>query len=75
MAQELIKVTNSLDVTGSVFTVTRDKARTNDFMLREFEAEASFQQMGSQEWPEQPWTFTQKEGDVYCLVCIINIAV
>jgi hypothetical protein len=31
--------------------------------------------MGKEEQPEQPWTFTRKEGDVRCLAHIINIAV
>jgi hypothetical protein len=31
--------------------------------------------MGKEEQPEQPWTFTRKEGDVRYLTYIINIAV
>src|ERR1700730_7802074 len=27
------------------------------------------------DWPEQPWNFTQKEGDVRCIRHIINLAV
>ena len=44
-------------------------------MLREFEAEAHLQQLGREEHLQQPWTFTQKEGDVRCIGHIINLAV
>ena len=42
-------------------------------MLNEFEVVASFYEDG--DYLEQPWSFTHKEGDVWCLSHIINLAV
>ena len=71
LAQELAAVTDSLEITGAVFTCTRDNASANTVMLAEYEKLASERQASIQ----QPWKFTVKEGDVRCIAHIINIAV
>jgi hypothetical protein len=49
-----------LEITGAVFTCTRDNASANTVMLAEYEKLASERQASIQ----QPWKFTVKEGDV-----------
>ncbi|KFY97750.1 hypothetical protein V500_01934 [Pseudogymnoascus sp. VKM F-4518 (FW-2643)] len=71
LAQELAAVTDSLEITGAIFTCTRDNASANTVMLSEFEKLASERQASIQ----QPWKFTVKEGDVRCIAHIINLAV
>jgi hypothetical protein len=71
LAEQLAVVTDSLDITGAIFTCTRDNASANTMMLSEYEKLASNCQTSTQ----QPWTFTVKEGDVRCIAHIINIAV
>jgi hypothetical protein len=71
LAQELAAVTDSMNITGAIFTCTRDNASSNTVMLAEYEKLASNYQTSTQ----QPWTFTVKEGDVRCIAHIINIAV
>jgi hypothetical protein len=75
LAEKLVEITDSLGITGAIFTITQDNATPNDVMLREFEAEAHLRQLGKEECLQQPWTFTQKEGDVRCIGHIINLAV
>jgi hypothetical protein len=41
LAEKLVEIIDSLDITGAIFMVTRDNATINDVILREFEAEAS----------------------------------
>ncbi|KFY93464.1 hypothetical protein V498_04415 [Pseudogymnoascus sp. VKM F-4517 (FW-2822)] len=71
LAEELAAVTDSLEITGAIFTCTRDNASTNIVML------AEYKKLASKGWPtiQQPWKFTVKEGDVRCIAHIINIAV
>ena len=71
LAQELAAVTDSFEITGAIFTCTRDNASANTVMLSEYEKIASKQHTTIQ----QPWTFTVKEGDVRCIAHIINLAV
>jgi hypothetical protein len=40
LAEKLLEITNSLNITHAVFTVTRDNASSNNTMLAEFEAAA-----------------------------------
>jgi hypothetical protein len=75
LAEKLSKITDSLRITKAVFTITWDNAAPNNTMLNEFEAAASFYKDGDEDFPEQPWSFTRKEGDVRCLRHIINLAV
>jgi hypothetical protein len=75
LAKKLSKITNSLRITKVVFTITRDNAASNNTMLNEFEAAASFYKDEDKDCPEQPWSFTRKEGDVQCIRHIINLAV
>jgi hypothetical protein len=75
LAEKLSKITNSLKITKAVFTITRDNVASNNTMLNEFEAVASFYEDGDGDCLEQPWSFTHKEGDVRCLRHIINLAV
>ncbi|KFY67389.1 hypothetical protein V496_01580 [Pseudogymnoascus sp. VKM F-4515 (FW-2607)] len=71
LAEELAAVTDSLEITGAIFTCTRDNASINTVMLAEYE------KLASKGWPtiRQPWKFTVKEGDVQCIAHIIDIAV
>ena len=71
LARELAAVTDSFEITGAIFTCTRDNASTNTVMLAEYE------KLASEGWPtiQQPWKFTVKEGDVRCIAHIIHIAV
>ena len=71
LAQELAAVTDSMEITGAIFTCTRDNASANTVMLAEYEKLAGEHQTSTQ----QPWTFTVKEGDVRCIAHIINLAV
>jgi hypothetical protein len=71
LAQELAIVTDSMDITGAIFTCTRDNASANTVMLEEYEKLAGDHETSTQ----QPWTFTVKEGDVRCVAHIINLAV
>jgi hypothetical protein len=75
LAEMLVKITDSLGITHSVFTVTRDNASPNDVMLSNFESEAYTQRMASPPSAEHPWSFTRKDGDIRCLGHIINLAV
>ena len=64
-------MTDSMEITGAIFTCTRDNASANTVMLTEYEKIASEHQTSTQ----QPWTFTVREGDVRCIAHIINLAV
>src|ERR1700730_4763699 len=44
-------------------------------MLEEFEAIAGDQRNTKPDNLQQPWSFTQAEGDVYCIGHVINLAV
>jgi hypothetical protein len=44
-------------------------------MLDQFEATAEEQRKGKPDNIQQPWSFTQKEGDVRCIGHVINLAV
>jgi hypothetical protein len=71
LAEQLAAVTDSMAITGAIFTCTRDNGSSNTVMLSEYEKLASNTQTSTQ----QPWTFTVKEGDVRCIAHIINLAV
>ena len=71
LAETLLAVTNEFNITGAVFTCTRDNATANTVMLAEYEKGASNVPVTVQ----QPWSFTVREGDVRCVAHIINIAV
>jgi hypothetical protein len=64
LAEKLSKITNSLKITKAVFTITQDNASPNNTMLNEFEAAVSFYEDEGGDCPEQPWSFTRKEGYV-----------
>ena len=44
-------------------------------MLHQFEETAKEQQHEKPNNLQQPWSFTQKEGDVHCIGHVINLAV
>lgn len=71
LARCLLSVTNYFKITGSVFTVTRDNARPNNVMLKEFEEAAAQEEYTV----EQPWTFRVESGDVGCMAHVFNLAV
>ena len=73
LAEKLSEITDSLRITKAVFTITRDNAASNNTMLNEFEVTASFYE--ADDCLQQPWSFTRKEGDVWCIRHIINLAV
>jgi hypothetical protein len=75
LCKMLLKTLNCLEITHSVFTVTRDNASPNDVMLLEFEEEAKSQRKASPSSPHHPWSFTRKDGDIRYLRHIINFAV
>jgi hypothetical protein len=75
LAEELLKITDSFQLTKAIFTVTRDNASSNDVMLANFESNAYHQRMASPNSPEFLWNFTKREGDIRCLGHIINIGV
>jgi hypothetical protein len=60
-------------ITHGIFTITRDNAKPNDVMLEEYELATYLAQTTTQTL-EQPWHFTQKEGDVRYIRHIINLA-
>jgi hypothetical protein len=47
LCEMLVKITNSLDITHAIFTVTQDNALANNVVLSEFESEAYLQRMAS----------------------------
>lgn len=57
LAEMLVKITDSLGATYSIFTVTRDNASSNDVMVSEFESEAYSQQIESPLSAEQYMEF------------------
>jgi hypothetical protein len=71
----LFEITDSIKITKAVFTITWDNAALNNTMLNEFEAAGSLYEDENGDSPEQPWSYTRKEGDVRCLGHIINLAV
>ena len=71
LAKKLLEITNGLDITKALFTVTRDSASSNTEMLRWVEEDAK----QLEESIELPWPFTVQEGDVRCMAHIINLAV
>jgi hypothetical protein len=75
LAEKLSEITDSLKIIKAVFTITWDNAKPNNTMLNEFEVAVSFYKDEGGDCPEQPWSFTHKEGDVQCLRHIINLAV
>jgi hypothetical protein len=62
-----------MSIIRGVFTITRDNAKPNDVMLEEYEL-ATYSARTTTQTLEQPWHFTQKEGDVRCIGHIINLA-
>jgi hypothetical protein len=75
LAEKLSEITNSLEITPAVFTVTRDNAAPNNSMLDEFESLVEEYRKLMPDSPQQPWSFTQKQGDIRCLGHVINLAV
>jgi hypothetical protein len=47
LCEMLVKITDSLDITHAIFTVTQDNASANNVMLSEFESKAYLQRMAS----------------------------
>jgi hypothetical protein len=70
-----LSVTNDFNITEYVFTVTRDNATPNDSMLDIFEETVREQRYEKPDNLQQPWSFTQKEGDIHCVGHVINLAV
>jgi hypothetical protein len=68
-------VTNDFNITEYIFTVTRDNTTPNDSILDVFEETAREQRYEKPDNLQQPWSFTQKEGDVCCVGHVINLAV
>jgi hypothetical protein len=54
LAEKLSEITDPLQITPAVFTITRDKASSNNTMLDEFEAQAEEFKRSNPDWPEQP---------------------
>ena len=75
LAEKLSKITDSLEITPAVFTVTRDNAALNNSMLDEFESLVEEYRKLMPNSPQQPWSFTRKQGDIRCLGHVINLAV
>jgi hypothetical protein len=65
----------SLQVTKYIFTVTQDNAAPNNSMLEEFEVVVEQQCNAKPDNLQQPWSFTQVEGDVRSIGHVINLAV
>jgi hypothetical protein len=75
LASRLLEITDSLEITRGVFTITRDNVSANNTMLKEYEAESENQRLIGLDLLYQPWNFTWKYSNVRCVVYIINIAV
>jgi hypothetical protein len=68
-------VTNDFNITEYIFTVTQDNAALNNSMLEEFEVIVEEQRNAKPDNLQQPWLFTQVEGNVRCIGHVINLAV
>jgi len=77
LCQKLLEVTNRLDITCSIISVTRDNASPNDTMLQEFEDEvhAQYTNMEGEDYARFCCHFNRQEGDVRCCAHIYNIKV
>ena len=71
LARILKAITDDLECTNAVFTVTRDNASSNDVMLREFER---LTQPTATTTTRYPTHFTCNIGDIRCIAHIINLA-
>ena len=77
LAEKLVEVTDRLQITCFIISVTRDNASPNNSMLDEFEAVVA-EQWDAMEYPDQVrfcYTFNRKDGDIRCYTYIYNIAV
>ena len=72
LVEKLLEITSLMSITHGVFTITRDNAKPNDVMLEEYKS-ATYLARTTTQTLEQPWHFTQKEGDVRCIRHIINL--
>jgi hypothetical protein len=70
-----LKATNNFNITEYIFTVIQDNILPNNAILDQFEATAEEQYKGKPNNLQQPWSFTRKEGDIYCIGHVINLAV
>ena len=75
LAEKLSEITDSLEITPTVFTITRDNAAPNNSMLDKFESLVEEYKKLMPNSPQQPWSFTRKQGDIRCLGHVINLAV
>jgi hypothetical protein len=75
LCEMLTKITDFLNITHAVFTVTWDNESANDVMLSQFESEAYIQRMASPVSAQHPWSFKVKDGDIRCIGHVINLAV
>jgi hypothetical protein len=77
LAQKLLEVTDRLQITCAIMSVTRDNASPNNTMLDEFEAVVASQWEAMNELDQARFCckFNRKDGDVRCIAHIYNIAV
>jgi len=77
LAKKLLEVTDRLQITCAIISITRDNAKPNDTMLDEFEAVVSDQYdvMNDKDQAFFCCKFNRAEGDVQCCAHIYNIAV
>jgi hypothetical protein len=75
LVEKLSKIIDSLEITYTVFIVTRDNATSNNSMLDEFESLADEYWKSRLNHPYQLWSFTQKEGDIRYIGHVINLAI
>ena len=77
LAKKLLEVTDRLQITCAIISITRDNAKPNDTMFDEFEAVVSDQYnvMNDKDQAFFCCKFNEAEGDVRCCAYIYNITV
>ena len=77
LCKKLLEVTDRMEISHAVISVTRDNAAPNDTMLYEYEATIAerYDEMGVRDQAYFFCRFNRVEGDVRCCAHIYNIAV
>jgi hypothetical protein len=77
LAKKLLEVTDRLNITRAIISITRDNASPNNNMLDEIESivEEQFDIMNDFDQLRFPLKFNRVDGDVRCCAHIYNIAV
>lgn len=77
LAEELVKVTDTFDITKSVISVTRDNASVNDALLTDFQrrVEKQWEEMNEEKKTQYALQFKRDEGDIGCVSHIYNLGV